>query len=292
MAKKPAGKRPTAKAKKQSFYEVVTEAVADLTAHGFDSKKRVDDWLAKLREAAEASLLSEKQMQRLLRDSMGTIYTRLVEQQGAIEHHPGVGRFTLDKVKPALHRELERRIHASADLIKRNRAEAISSTLRRFEGWATSVPEGGSKVQDKPEVKGNIAKALKQLPFEERRVIIDQGHKLTATINDVVAQDGGAIAMRWASHWRQSGYAFRKDHKERDGKIYLIRDSWAHKQGLVKPGDAGYLDEHEMPAELPFCRCFGVYIFSPRRLPEDMVTAKGREAMEAARAKAREMAAG
>jgi len=34
------------------------------------------------------------------------------------------------------------------------------------------------------------------------------------------------------------------------------------------------------------CRCYGSYIYSVRKLPEDMVTDKGREAMEAARAKA------
>ena len=147
------------------------------------------------------------------------------------------------------------------------------------------MPAGGSRVTDRRETKYDVTKSLKQLPFEERRVIIDQGHKLTSSINDVIAKDGGAIAMRWHSHWREINYDYRKDHKARDEKVYLIRGSWAHEKGFVKPGPAGYLDEITQPAEEPFCRCYGSYIYSVRKLPEDMVTAKGREAMEAARAK-------
>lgn len=285
MAKK-AGAAKGRKGKKPTFPEVVTAAVADLTQHGYDSQKRIDDWIARLREAANATLLPEAQLADVLREKLAGIYRRMIDGGGAVQYHAGVSRYTLDKVKPALRAELARRIHASADLIRRNRDEAISDTLRRFQGWATSVPPGGSHAQDKPEVKAGIGKALKQLTFAERRVIIDQGHKLTANINDVVAKGGGAIAMRWRSNWRQRNYDFRPDHKERDEKVYLIRDSWAHEKGLVKPGPAGYLDAITQPAEEVFCRCFGEYIYSPRRLPDDMVTAKGRAAMAEAKAKA------
>ena len=269
-----------------TFFETVTAAVADITAHGFDRQSRIEGWLERLRAAAERSLTSPRKMDEMLREAMRSIYRKLVENGGAIQYHGGVSAFTLKNIKPKLHAELQRRITTSADLIKLNREQSIAKTMQRFQGWATSVPAGGSKVQDKPEVKYDVTKALKQLPFEERRVIIDQGHKLTASINDVIAQDGGAIAMRWHSLFRESGYNFRPDHKVRDGKIYLIRDSWAHKKGFVKPGDAGYLDQITQPAEEPFCRCFGSYIYSVRKLPDDMVTEKGRAAMEAARAKA------
>jgi hypothetical protein len=166
---------------------------------------------------------------------------------------------------------------ASANLIKLNREKAIQSTLQRFSGWATSIPAGGSNVQDKPEVKSDVSKSLKQLPFEERRVAIDQGHKLISAINDIVAQDGGAIAAVWHSNWRQQNYNYREDHRERDRKVYLIRDSWAHKAGLVKPGKVGYTDEITQPAEEPMCRCFYLFVYSLEDLPADMLTEKGRE---------------
>lgn len=268
-----------------TLYETITAAVADLTRHGYDSQKRVDEWMAKIEAAARRSLTSPTKLEQLLRDTLKAEYARLVDRDHVARLHPGVSRFTLREVKPKLRAELDRRIMTSASLIKLNRDQSIDKTLQRFQGWATSVPAGGSKVTDRREVKYDVGKALKQLPFEERRVIIDQGHKLTASINDVIAQDGGAIAMRWHSHWRELNYNYRKDHKERDAKVYLIRNSWAHEKGYVKPGEAGYLDEITQPAEEPFCRCFGTYIYSVKRLPEDMVTQKGRDAMEAARAK-------
>lgn len=273
-----------------TFYEIVTAAVADLTANGFDSERRVEMWMDRIKAAAERSLTPKHKLEKHLRDSLASVYRRLVEKGGAIQYHGGVSPFTIKQVAPRLRDELTRRIMTSANLITLNRDQSIAKTLQRFQGWASSVPAGGSRTTDKPEVKYDIGKALKQLPFEERRVIIDQGHKLTAAINDVIAQDGGAIAMRWHSHWREANYNYRKDHKERDGEIYLIRDSWAHKKGLVKVGEAGYLDQITQPAEEPFCRCFGSYIYSLRKLPEDMVTQRGRDEMAAARAKMEAMA--
>lgn len=273
-------------AKPLTLTQTITAAVADLTEHGFDSEERVERWMKQIKAAADRSLTPQFKLDKLLRETMAAMYRRLVDNGGALRWHGGVSAFTLEQVKPKLRDELARRIMTSASLIKLNREQSIAKTLQRFQGWATSVPVGGSKTTDKPEVKYDIGKSLKQLPFEERRVIIDQGHKLTASINDVIAKDGGAIAMRWHSHWREANYNYRKDHKERDTAVYLIRDSWAHKKGLVKPGPAGYLDQITQPAEEPFCRCFGSYIYSPRKLPEDMVTQKGRDEMEAAKAKA------
>lgn len=256
-----------------------------MTEHGFDSQRRVDEWMAKIAAAAKRTLTPEDTLDRLLRDTLKGLYQRLVDGGRIARMHPGVSAFTLREVKPKLRAELDRRIMTSASLITLNREQSIAKTMQRFQGWASSVPAGGSRVTDRREVKYDVGKALKQLPFQERRVIIDQGHKLTASINDVIAQDGGAIAMRWHSNWRETNYDFRKDHKARDERVYLVRDSWAHKKGFVKPGAAGYLDEITQPAEEPFCRCFGSYLYSVRKLPEEMVTKTGREALDAARAK-------
>ena len=262
-------------ATRKTFYEVVTEAVADLTTHGFDSVERVAYWQERLKEAAEKDLGSVAQMQETLRAAMGTIYRRLVDNGGALKYHPGVARFMLDKLRPQLQAELQRRIMASADLIKLNRQNAIAKTLQRFSGWASSVPKGGSQTTDKNEEKNNVKKALKQLPFEERRVLIDQGHKLTASINETIARDGGALAVKWRSNWRQAGYNYRKDHKERDGHVYLMKDSWAKKAGLIKVGSDGYYEDITAVGEEPFCRCYAIYIYNLRDLPPELLTKKG-----------------
>ena len=98
-------------------------------------------------------------------------------------------------------------------------------------------------------------------------------------INNLIAVEGGAIAARWHSKWRQPGYQYREDHKERDGKIWAIRGNWAIEKGLMKPGPNGYTDEITMVNEEPFCDCSYVYLYTLRALPDTMLTAKGLKAI-------------
>lgn len=263
----------------KTFQEVLTAAVADIVENGFDSQERIDRWTRELRRAAEGSMISPVSLEQQLRDALANEYRKMVDRGGVLRFNQGVERFTLERVRPALRAELDRRIAASANLIRLNRSEAIEKTLRRFQGWSTSVPPGGVSGEKRAEVKENVRKSLASLPFEERRVLIDQGHKLVSAINDIVASDGGAIAGVWRSNWRRPGYNYREDHKERDEKVFLIRDSWAHKAGFVKPGKAGYVDDVTAPAQEPFCSCWYRYLYALRELPEDMLTRAGREAL-------------
>lgn len=237
------------------FYSVLSAAIDDMLAHGFDDIERVNAWTRKIREAAERSLIRPESLEQRLRDALASRYRKLVDDGEIERYHEGIDRFTLDRIKPALRGELDRRIAASANLIKLNRTESVEKTLRRFQGWSTSLPPGGVSGESRAEVRTNVRASMKSLPFEERRVIIDQSHKLFGAINEIVASDGGAIAGRWRSNYRQPGYNYRPEHKERDNEIYLIRDSWAHRAGLVKKGGNPYVDEITAPGQEPFCRC-------------------------------------
>jgi hypothetical protein len=269
----------------QSFHEVLTAAVRDIAENGYDDPVRLDEWLRRLRYAAVADLPSPEEIQNRMQLAMQAVFDRTFSKSSILKYHPGVPRFTIERLKPFARAELDRRILASSQLIKLNREEAIEKTLRRFSGWATSIPDQGSKVVDKTDVKEHIAKPVKQVKYEARRCQIDQGHKLVSAINDVVAMQSGAIAAKWRSHYRQAGYDYREDHKERDGHIYLIRGSWAHEQGLVKPGSAGYTDEITKPAEEVFCRCWYTYLNALRDLPSEMLTEKGKKLLEETRLK-------
>jgi hypothetical protein len=267
------------------FYSVLTAAINDLAEHGFDSVERIAGWTRKLRNAAERSLVDPASIETQLRDALARKYSDMVDGGGLLKLHTGVPRFTIDRLRPALRTVLDQRIAASASLIRLNRDEAINKTLRRFQGWSTSIPAGGAAEPDKAQTKKAIRKSLAQLPFEERRVLIDQGHKLVASISDIVATDGGAIAGMWRSHWRQAGYDYREDHKERDGRFWLVRGSWAHNAGLVRPAPgAGFTDDQTQPAEEISCRCAYQYIYALRDLPADMLTAKGKATLERVRA--------
>lgn len=272
-----------------SFFETITDAIRDFEQHGFDGMQRLEFWMQKIRDAAIASLVPESVLDESLRKTFSSIYRTQIEQGLIIKHHKGVSRFTIDRLKPKLRTELDRRMLISRNLIKINREAMIEKTAQRFSGWASSVPAGGSRAIEVKPVKDNIRKALASLPFEERRVHIDQGTKFLSALNDIIATDGGALAGKWHSEFRRPGYNFRPDHKARDGKIYAIRDNWALQKGLMKAGPSGYTDQITKPGEEVYCSCDYVYLYSLRDLPSEMITKKGEEALADAREKIKAM---
>jgi hypothetical protein len=272
-----------------NFYFILNEAVNDLAQNGFDSQERVTYWTKRLREAANNAMAPSWKMDEMLRSVLAMTYKRMIEGGQVAQYHQGVARFTIDRVRPQLRAELDRRIMASASLIRLNRDEAIENTLRRFQGYATSIPAGGSRSTDKPDAKKDIKKAVKGLPFVERRVLIDQGHKLVAAINDIIATDGGAIAALWRHTGKRAGYDPRPEHiaRAKAGKnIFAIRNNWALKAGFMTKGPNGYTDEIEQPGEFVFCSCSYEYIYSLSELPKEMITKKGLETLKAVREKA------
>ena len=264
-----------------SFAEAVTEAVREFATTGYRSEERLRYWLDELRAAALRDMVPEAQLMADLRRALGAEFSRLVDRGELLRHTPGASRFTLERVRPELRAELDRRIMASANLIRLNREEAVAQTLRRFSGWATSVPPGGDETVRRNPVKSDIRKALASLPYVERRLHVDQGHKLLANLSDVLARGSGALAMRWRQH--HTRYP-RETHALRDGRTYLIRGTWATERGLVRPQEgSGYLDEITQPGQEVNCRCTGTYLLSLRQLPDEMLTEKGRAELEHAR---------
>jgi len=276
---------------RESFYDVLTAAVADIAEHGYGHAAQIEQWQQRLEAAAFRMLGPFGQVEAMMRDAMTAIYKRLIERGGYVKYHPGLPRFTVERIRPSLRAELDRAIWTNVNLIKLNREQAMAETTRRFTGWASSIPAGGAADADKREIKAEIKKPLAQQPFIARRVAIDQGHKLVSAINATIAKGGDAIAGIWHDHGEHDKrYDARKEHLARSGKVFLVRDSWAHKAGLVKPGDVGYVDEIDAPGEKVFCRCYFQYIYALRSLPANMRTEKGNHALAEAREKIGAMA--
>lgn len=253
--------------------EILRQAINEFSQTGYHSEDQLRRWVDLIRAAAERrSGAADAELARL-RKEFEALFERLMRGK-VLDYVPEVGRYTLAMIRPELRAELDRRILAAADLIKLHRREAIETTLRRFQGWATSIPAGGEGAIDKREVRAHVAKDVKTLAFERRRVSIDQGHKLVANIAEIVARGNNAIAAVWRSHWRQPGYNYRPDHKERDSQVYAVRGNWAIEKGLMTKG-AGYLDEMTAPGQEINCRCYCTFLLSPRRLPDSMLTRKG-----------------
>jgi hypothetical protein len=261
------------KRKPKTLYEVLTDAVNYYVSKGWDSEKSLLSWSQKLRVAASR----EAPDTDIARKHLTSIYSRLVIDGGALKDQPpdGPKKVTLDKIKPELRKELDKRIFASANLIKLNREQAIEKTVQRFQGWVTSIPPSGVSEIDKNEQKAAIRKSVTDLDYISRRVAIDQGHKLAGNVKYLLSIQGGAIAFRWHSPWRRPGYNYREDHKLRDTLIYLVRDSWAFQQGLIKLVN-GFYDEITAAREEVFCSCDANPIYAPQKLPIEFLTEKGK----------------
>ncbi|HGL7017176.1 Uncharacterised protein [Klebsiella pneumoniae] len=274
----------------KTFTRTVREAVKFFLRNGYTSRQELEQWQAIIRQAAESE--TDDDYMSMVSDRLRKTYDLQVSKARALERHKGLSRFTLNYMEPKLRSELDRRILASADLIKLNRTAAINKTVQRFSGWATSIPVqdyvgGGLSPSSRSGVNYNcdhIQKSAQQVDYEARRVMIDQSHKLIANIDNIIATSNNAIAAEWHSHWRQAGYDYREDHKERDKLVYLIRGNWAQKNGYVKAGPAGYLDEITQPGEEVFCRCYVTYLYNLRSIPEGMLTQKGRKFLESMKA--------
>ena len=282
------GTRPDPNA---TFRELLAAAIADVADTGYVSPERIAEWTALLRNAAERELGTDREVENAVRDGLTRIFERYVDSPRLVERVQGVSRYTLAMVKPKLHAELDRRIKANADLIKLHKREAVERTLQRFAGWSTSIPPGGDDTVDRRETRSHIGKELADYRYHKRFVDTDQSHKLIATVAQLVAEESGAIAAIWHSHGATDrSYDARPEHLARDGKIYVIRDSWAHKDGLIKPVN-GYTDDITAAGQEPNCRCFFQYLTSPRSLPDTMLTRKGQEWIAKGRAElARRMA--
>ena len=255
------------------FTDLLTDYIRKIADNG------VGDGLGfmtgQLRLALDRSVPSDAEQLERVKKVLSASMKKALTPHRLGKAHPDVSAITIQHIQPYFRTELERRIMANADLIKLNRSQAIDKTLQRFAGWASSVPIKGSDAIDRREVRSDIGKSVRQLDYERRRREIDQGHKMIASIDAVIAMQSGAIAMRWHSNFRMAGYDYREDHKERDGKWYAIRGNWALEDGLMVVGPNGYSDEITQPAEEVYCQCSAVWSRNLRKLPPDMLTKKG-----------------
>lgn len=265
---------------KESFYDLLSKAVDEFTDQGYQSAEQLEEWLRRMRAGIDGAIPDDLTLTREMRETLDAIYKRMVDRGEILRQHPNVARFTYEKVKPKLRAELDRRIVASANLIKLNRKAAIDSTIHRMSGWMTSIPPGGTDVKYKQEVKDQARKSLASLPFEARRVVIDQSHKFVSNLSEILATDGSALAGIWHSHYKQLHYNYRPDHRARDSEYYAVRNNWALQRGLMKPGPKGYTDQITKPGEEVFCRCWYEYVYALRDLPDYMVTDNGRAELQ------------
>lgn len=261
---------------KKAFRALLIEGLRHFSQRGYRSEAELQEWIMRLHAALEREVPSDDESKQMLGRVLGRVFERDLKS-GIAKRVPGVSRYTLDRVAPNLRAELDRRIFAGADLIRLRKREAIDTTLARFSGWASSVPPAGTFDFSERAQSKRIAKDITQLKFEWRRLAIDQGHKLSAAVTHTVAMGEGAIGGVWHDRGEDDpNYDADPHHLARSGKWFLLRESWAMEQGLIRRGSAPYYDDIDAVAQRPYCSCWMTWETSPGGLPSEMLTAKGR----------------
>lgn len=259
-----------------SYYKVLSAAVDDVLTRGFVSSTQITIWQARLKDAAEATFAkgSSESLERALQN----VFLRLVGRNGILRYHTGLAPSVLDRLRPALANELTKFRLSSSAFLQARREEALLASLRRFSGWASSIPAGGV-LGRQTALRAAIKKPLVVLPFEETRAIFAQSANLTVALNTLVSREAGAIAGCWHSRWRQPGYAYREDHKELDLRYFLFRPTWATEAGLVR---GPWADHQPVPGSLLGCSCHYQFFYALEDLPKELLTAKGASFLKAA----------
>lgn len=109
--------------------------------------------------------------------------------------------------------------------------------------------------------KKSAKKKLKQYEPVNINSSVNKAKTLLNAADHNYAIDNNALAAVWKSRGC-------KEHEERDGRIYVIKGSWAIKKKLIKPGTDGFLNDISLPRD---CGCYMTYLYHLRSLPPSML---------------------
>lgn len=275
------------------FAEQLTEKGKMNAATG----KQLDRLLATYRHISEEEIRSfVANLEPDLRREYKKAYYKYING-GYKQHFPGVKAYRLEDMKPAYRKEVQNSVDNSLALIKTQNQEFMRKMQDRFRNWATiPTPEMRGPQATTTYLRLEIMKApevREEMTAHQHFIIEDQTRKLIANMNEITASESGAIAFIW--HNRRDKKVTgapgglnkptekHGDHWEREGKLYLVKGSWALKRGLLKKTPDVWYDT-DIPDGKPGmpvgCRCYSSWITDIESIPEayrDLLTEKGRE---------------
>lgn len=267
--------------------------------------KQLDRLMATYRNVTEEELRSliNTLEPDLRREYKKNYYTYI--NGGYKKTHPGIQAYRISDLKPAYRKAVQNSVDNSLALIKTQNAEFMAQMQARFRNWAT-IPSaemrGDSANPDKIKayLKNDVLKlpdVKKDMTAHQHFIVVDQTRKLLANMDEITAKQGGAIGFIW--HNRRDGRVVGRpggmypdatakhgDHWDREGKLYLIKDSWAISRKMLKKvkGIEYDTDLNDGKPGIPIgCRCYAEYIYAIELIPEkyrDCITEKGMEYMK------------
>jgi hypothetical protein len=168
---------------------------------------------------------------------------------------------------------------SQADFYLNYQIRQFQVMLREF---LIQVPSGGTKDKVFRSRVAEIKKEIRSLAKWDRLFYTYKARSFPAEIEHIFVLAGNPLAAIW--HYSdldaQGEYQKTYNHQQQDGRVYAVRGNWAIEKGLMKVGPAGYLDEISRPGQECGCMCSLQWVASVRRLPSDMITAKGHSELD------------
>lgn len=259
---------------------VVNSAIDDIIKFG-PNGSNVSSWCREIQGVLNKVSMSSSDAASLVEDYHRAYFKKVDSAHGIPLHsvHSDnpygevdtvVGSETYGEIRARATSALERVVSAARADSDVFRSREIREALDVFENWANSVPSGGSKEKVYRLNAADVRGAIKSVASWDKRFFISHRRDFTSELDYLFKAQRGAIAARW--EW----YRYPEDdpHEDLNGKIFLVRGSWAHERGLIKTEGMEFLDERALPG-VANCTCSCCYLNALRALPLAMLTEEG-----------------
>lgn len=196
------------------------------------------------------------------------------------ERHFGIRAYKLKELDKQFYKAYTVRMQSSLSLIKSNNSILLAKLQKRFIDWTTMADY---------RTKEDLLEATK-LPDDKHTkfIVRDQSNKMTATIDDIIAEKYQAIAFQWKT--RNDNRVAGKpgglypsvdknsekhgDHWSRKDKFYYyssIPKSVKNKLNLKKFAGSEKSLKDGMPGTPIGCRCYAKNFYYVEDLPSELV---------------------
>ena len=183
---------------------------------------------------------------------------------------------------PALRALLDDHVDSYAEQASVFFAKQKSAFDAQLSAFLSEIPDGGTEAAVVRTHVNPIKRALSDVLEWGAKMRRLQSISFVSEVNDFLTPAGGdALAMTW--HYSRPT-CLVPSHEALHDRVYLVRDSWALKQGLLR-ADAGFVEDTRKFRREIGCMCSSSWLFYLPSLPEYLLTPAGVAKLEKGRAK-------
>jgi hypothetical protein len=257
---------------KAKIYEVafsIVTSAEEATANYEQSCKEFLDKVVQVKGMPTRTIVREGEKQARLVSSSGSHISR-----------------NFDALLPSIRERFEWSISNYSVQAKRYLDEQFSELQALLEQLIEQVPIGGTKDRAITGQVSEIKEEIRQLAKWDKLFNIYKAESFPSEVEYLFALEGKPIAAIWRYSEADEQGEYRKtySHKERDGRVYVVRDNWALAKGLMTAEPYGYIDEVSHPNQEIGCMCSLQWLYAISDLPTNMVTEKGVSELKRVRA--------